>query len=125
MPSCMLTYPCKTSGRVFYGTKEIQSHNFQNHSWITPANGMNPYKTLPDVLAHGYSNDQLDKFFPAVDEIRDGGDPAMMAYAYLQFTDVPPDQKELIKNALYRYCELDTMAMVMIWEYWGHEIGRW
>ena len=40
----------------------------------------------------------------------------MMAYAYMQFTDVPVDQKDLIKNALYRYCELDTMAMVMIWE---------
>lgn len=104
-----------------YGTREMPSHNFHNHTWISADDGLNPYRALPDVL-NGYHNDQLDEFVPAVDEIKDGG-AAMMAYAYLQFTDVHPDQKALIKDALYRYCELDTMAMVMIWEYWGHEIG--
>jgi hypothetical protein len=30
--------------------------------------------------------------------------------------------KVFIENALYRYCN-DTMAVVMIWEFWGNEIG--
>ena len=50
------------------------------------------------------------------EELRDGG-AAMMAYAYLQFGDLHAEQRELIRKALLRYCELDTMAMVMIWEY--------
>ena len=78
---------------------------------------MNPYKTLPPELK-GYSNEDLENFLPLTnEEIRDGG-AAMMAYSYLQFTDIHPQQKEAIVKALLRYCELDTMAMVMIWEYW-------
>jgi len=103
-----------------YGTEKIKSKNFKNHIWI--GDHVNPYKTLPPVLK-GYDNDDLDQFVEAVEEIAEGG-AAMMAYAYLQFSDVPDKQKQLIKDALYRYCELDTMAMVMIWEFWGNEIGR-
>ena len=55
----------------------------------------------------------------------DNGGAAMMAYAYLQFTDMTDTQRAYYKNGLLRYCELDTMAMVMIWEYWGREVGRW
>lgn len=105
-----------------YGSEIIKSLNFKNHKWINGDQELNPYKTLSPVL-DGYQNDDLDQFVPTVEEIAEGG-AAMMAYAYLQFTDVPAAQKELIKNALYRYCELDTMAMVMIWEFWGNEIGR-
>jgi hypothetical protein len=105
-----------------YGTERIRSLNFRNHIWISEDSGMNPYKTLPPVL-DGFQNEDLEQFIPAIEEIAEGG-AAMMAYAYLQFSDVTPAQKELIKNALYRYCELDTMAMVMIWEFWGNEIGR-
>ncbi len=104
-----------------YGTRAIPSKNFTNHSWITEASGFNPYKTLPRVL-EGYNNDDLDNFLPSMEEISDGG-AAMMAYAFLQFTEVPSNQKEQIRKALLRYCELDTMAMVMIWEFWGSEIG--
>ena len=104
-----------------YGTDLIPSLNFKNHIWISKEHGMNPYKTLPNIL-EGIPNEELDQFFEMDEELRDGG-AAMMAYAYLQFTDIHPQQKELIKNALLRYCELDTMAMVMIVEYWGNEIG--
>ena len=77
---------------------------------------------LHQVL-EGYDNDALDQFVPGMEDVREGG-AAMMAYAYLQFSNVPEEQKQLIRNALLRYCELDTMAMVMIWEFWGNEIGR-
>jgi hypothetical protein len=107
--------------RPIYGTPDLPSLNFNNHTWITEASGLNPYKTLPPVLA-GIDNDKLDEFLPAAEEISDGG-AAMMAYAFLQFTEVPLAQKDQIRKALLRYCELDTMAMVMIWEFWGNEIG--
>ena len=105
-----------------YGTAFIPSNNFENHTWITKAAGFNPYKTLSPVL-NGYDNNQLDDFVLPVEEIKDGG-AAMMAYAYCQFSETGKAQKEQIKKALLRYCELDTMAMVMIWQFWGNEIGK-
>jgi hypothetical protein len=45
----------------------------------------------------------------------------LISYAKLQFSDVPADHRELIRSALLKYCELDTLAMVMIWEYWNVE----
>ena len=106
--------------KPIYGSSDLPSKNFKAHTWITVESGSNPYKTLPSVLAE-YDNEMLDHFLPSVDEINEGG-AAMMAYAYLQFSDVSPEQKELIRKALMRYCELDTMAMVMIWEFWRSEI---
>jgi hypothetical protein len=53
----------------------------------------------------------------------DNGGAAMVAYAYLQFADMTDTERELYRQALLRYCELDTMAMVMIWEYWMDEVG--
>ena len=44
----------------------------------------------------------------------------MMAYNYLQFSHIPADQRETLRDGLLRYCELDTMAMVMILEGWLH-----
>lgn len=104
-----------------YGTEKCASLNFRNHTWITAETGNNPYHTLPRVLEE-YDNDVLDQFIAGMDEIKEGG-AAMMAYAYLQYSNVPPQQKEKIRSALLRYCELDTMAMVMLWEFWGNEIG--
>ena len=40
----------------------------------------------------------------------------MMAYARMHFDDVTPEEREAIFNALLSYCELDTLAMVMIAE---------
>jgi hypothetical protein len=34
----------------------------------------------------------------------------------MQFEEIPDWEKENITAALLRYCELDTMAMVMLWE---------
>jgi hypothetical protein len=38
----------------------------------------------------------------------------MSAYARLQFEDMPDLQRQSIGSALLRYCELDTLAMVMV-----------
>ena len=49
--------------------------------------------------------------------IADGG-MAAMAYARLQFENMDQAERTNIKNALLRYCELDTLAMVMILRAW-------
>jgi hypothetical protein len=51
------------------------------------------------------------------DEIREGG-AAMTAYARLQFEDMSPYERNEIRQALLKYCELDTLAMVKIYEGW-------
>ena len=30
--------------------------------------------------------------------------------------------RDAMKDALLRYCELDTAAMVMIWKHWQHQL---
>lgn len=42
----------------------------------------------------------------------------MTAYCKLQFEDIPNDARTNIESALRKYCELDTLAMVMIYEAW-------
>ncbi|MEK9698032.1 MAG: DUF2779 domain-containing protein [Candidatus Poseidoniales archaeon] len=49
--------------------------------------------------------------------IADGG-AAAMAYARLQFENLPDDERQRINMSLLRYCELDTLAMVMIMKAW-------
>lgn len=48
------------------------------------------------------------------DTVANGG-AALAAYSKLQFTDMTAT--DVLKSALLQYCELDTMAMVFIWEY--------
>jgi hypothetical protein len=55
------------------------------------------------------------------DQVRDGG-AAMTAYAMLQFTEMTDYERKEIKKALLKYCELDTFAMVMIYEGWKYMI---
>ena len=105
-----------------YATSTIPSLNLTTpHIWIDDTKGQNPYKTLPPIFDE-----------KALEEIEaegnlsnlDNGGAAMIAYAYLQFADMTDAERELYRQALLRYCELDTMAMVMNWEYWGREFGK-
>ena len=107
--------------KAIYGiNNEVKSLNFQNHKWVNLDKGnrvMDPYKNLPDlpeILPDGlrkvenlYSNNKL----------ADGG-AAMTAWAFMQFGAMGGEEKSTISKALKRYCELDTMAMVMIMEAW-------
>lgn len=43
----------------------------------------------------------------------------MAAYARLQFEDLPTTQRAAKKSALLRYCELDTLAMVVAVQAWN------
>ena len=103
--------------KPIYGTDQIPSKNFINHSWLNEKE-LDPYKSLPPVFSNinddyvGFVNGQNLSF----NTINDGG-AAMTAYAYLQFGDLESNLRESIKKSLLKYCELDTMAMVMIFEH--------
>lgn len=96
---------------------EVVSLNFGDHIWIDPQANFDPYKTLPKVFPE-YENEQLDQLLAEFEDLADGG-AALTAYNYLQYSELPLAQRQNIKEALLRYCELDTMAMVMICEAWN------
>ncbi len=95
----------------------IPSRNFQDWPWIKfkEEKVVDPYKRLPKMFQNVPDEDM--EISGNGDELRDGG-AAMTAYARMQFEDTSDDEREKIESALLRYCELDTMAMVMIYEGW-------
>ncbi len=101
----------------------VQSLNFKQRVWITTGkDGLpeDPYANLGPIFADtDISRATLDDSFGEGDdaELKDGG-AAMIAYCRLQFTDLSAEQRGHIENALLRYCELDTLAMVMLWDVW-------
>jgi hypothetical protein len=103
-----------------YGSETMTSKNFKDKIWFPTTDQFNPYKELPPVF-EDVDEDQLDALIESVDEIAQGG-AAMTAYAKLQFENMPSEQREMLRDALLKYCELDTLAMVMIWEYWLNDL---
>lgn len=93
---------------------EIPSLNFSEPIawWREDANGVaDPYKLLPAVTADAAPGSVLHS-------LRDGG-AAMAAYVRLQFENVQASEREAVKSALLRYCELDTLAMLMAVQAWS------
>jgi len=43
----------------------------------------------------------------------------MIAYAKMQFSEMTEEERNAIVRGLLKYCELDTLAMVMIYEHWN------
>lgn len=111
--------------RPIYGS-EIASLNIPANApiaWITKAaDGAveNPYKKLPEISSYfpeGLLVDKDEAGDADMDMSINNGGAALTAYSMLQFCDekiVDP-----LKQALLRYCELDTMAMVFVWEYFN------
>ena len=101
----------------------IPSLNYINWKWIEFENGrvLDPYKLLPKMF-----QDISEKDFALLsdnDELRDGG-AALTAYARMQFEEMSDYERAEIRKALLQYCELDTLAMVMIYEGWKDLIGK-
>lgn len=100
------------------------SRNFTDQPWIQKDGAgrvIDPYKLLPPIFAD-FPQEDIDKI-PTDGKLADGG-AAMTAYARLQFSDVSEVEREATRKALLRYCELDTLAMVMIWEAWNDALAR-
>jgi hypothetical protein len=103
-----------------YGTAAMPSLNFrEGKSWFVTddsGNPTNPYHLLPslDELIGIHAGD-IERFF-SDDELNNGG-AAMVAWSYLQQPTMNPAERAGLEAALLRYCELDTLAMVFIWEH--------
>ena len=103
-----------------YGTPEMPSLNLENKVWIEYEEDdktvKNPYKLLPSVSTYlDIPQEELDKMEREDDDTVSNGGAALAAYGKLQFSDTQMSQA--LEKALLCYCELDTLAMVFIWEY--------
>lgn len=111
--------------KPIYGAQNgIPSKNFP----ISGATGMtwwaadqegpkNPYELLPPIFTDIPQSDLDGGDMDEGDDIREGG-AATTAYARMQFEEISDQVREATRKALLRYCELDTLAMVMIYQAW-------
>ena len=76
---------------------------------------LNPYDTLAPVIG------ELEN-----DEVVKDGTGAMRAYHEVMFgiESGNKDRKAQLVKLLLQYCELDTMAMVIIWKYWMDKLNK-
>ena len=96
----------------------VSSKNFKSKQvWLQKQNGevINPYDLLPP-LYENMTQDQINDTLSELENINDGG-AALTAYGKIQYTDMTKQEREKISKSLKRYCELDTLAMVMIYEH--------
>ena len=70
---------------------------------------------LPSVH-EDMTHEEIETSLSQLENIDDGG-AALTAYGRIQYTDMTNEEREKIGIALKRYCELDTLAMVMIYEH--------
>uniref|UniRef100_UPI004048679F DUF2779 domain-containing protein n=1 Tax=Polynucleobacter sp. TaxID=2029855 RepID=UPI004048679F len=119
-----------------YGAKNgIPSLNFENFVWWSQdENGqlIDPYKKLnnesesllldlssdqnaPEVVDQESDEDNL--------EIAEGG-AAASAYGRLQYESLDSITRIELETKLFKYCELDTLAMAMIVQAWGAQVSR-
>jgi len=125
LPAVMINseYLRSQYARPIYGTEQMPSNNFSNKTWWVPEPGsegkpQDPYAMLestftPELLSRSPEVVNYQRF----EAIKDGGG-AMMAYTRAQSGEMDPDIRNAIEKSLRQYCELDTLAMVMIMQAW-------
>lgn len=94
----------------------MTSENFpSNHQWLRIKDGEieDPYKSL-DKPFKDWDTDFERK--SDIKEINNGG-AALTAYGLTQYTDMSDLERVKLREALLKYCELDTLAMVMVFEH--------
>lgn len=105
------------------GGINLSSKNFNSdHIWLEVIDGevINPYKLLPKVFDE-WTEEQLEQVISEIEDVADGG-AALTAYGKLQYTDMSEDERKTLSKALLKYCELDTLAMVMIFEHFKNDL---
>lgn len=103
----------------------VGSKNFShNHVWLNILNDelINPYKMLPPLF-EGWLNNEKEATISEIESIADGG-AALTAYAKLQYEDMTENERSEITLGLLKYCELDTLAMVMIYEHLNELVNQ-
>ncbi len=107
-----------------YGAKNgIPSFNFENFVWWSKdQSGQvgDPYKKL---LSESDSQESTEELVEDSLEIAEGGS-ASMAYGRLQFENISDEARANIESKLFKYCELDTLAMAMITQAWAAHINQ-
>lgn len=101
----------------------VSSKNFdKEHIWLEVENETikSPYKMLPSVFEN-WSEEQIENSLSEIEDIADGG-AALTAYGKLQYTDMEQSKIDKLTSAMLKYCELDTLAMVMIFEHFKEEL---
>jgi len=111
----------KYSQPIYGKNSVIKSLNYDD-GWVwlkrdDHDNIINPYELLPQLF-EGIDDDQIEQFLMK-SNIQEGG-AAMTAYARMQFTQMSDLEIDSVVKGLLKYCELDTLAMVMLWEYWNN-----
>lgn len=109
-----------------YGTPQMPSQNLSEAKvWIDYGEDgkvKNPYKLLPPIASYlGLDADLNELELKETESVANGG-AALAAYAKMQFSDAA--MSEALEKALLTYCELDTLAMVFIWEYFHNECNK-
>lgn len=105
------------------GKIKVSSHNFPaNHIWIKRKGDtvINPYKNLVPLFEN-WEDSEIEENISDIENIADGG-AALTAYAKLQYVDMSAKERDEITQGLLKYCELDTLAMVMIYEHFKHDL---
>lgn len=100
------------------GDIDLTSKNFpDNHIWLKQDNGnvINPYRLLPPVFEN-WTEDELVNTLSEIEGIADGG-AALTTYSKMQYTGMTQTEIDELSKALFKYCELDTLAMVMVYEH--------
>lgn len=87
-------------------------------AWWQQVDGkvIDPYLLLPPLF-EDCTREEVEALDVVSEELREGG-AAMAAYVRLQAENLPGKAGNAIKAGLLRYCELDTLAMVMVVQAW-------
>lgn len=101
-----------------YGTPGFPSLNFPAKTWVIEGGDgvLDPYKLLDRKFTDNALTDALAELERTQGEFIANGAAAMIAYATLQDPHLPESDRAELKAQLKRYCELDTLAMVMVYQ---------
>ena len=105
-----------------YGTRDMPSLNFISKAWYREQDGItiNPY----EQLGSRFSDEWIEAELSAIEDqegesfmqgVADGA-AAIIAFDKLQSPELPQHERNLLSAQLRRYCELDTLAMVMAYQ---------
>lgn len=105
------------------GDINLTSHNFlPDHIWLQMEDDrvINPYKILKPLFDN-WTEIEMAENLSKMKNIADGR-AALTADAKLQYMDMTTKERDEITQGLLKYCELDTLAMVMIYEHFRHDV---
>ena len=105
---------------IYGASTGIRSSNFKDFIWFNFSSDgglIDPYEILKESASALLGNEANEYMEAEEFGIAEGG-AAATAYLRLQFESLDLKSREQVKSALLRYCELDTLAMVMVLEAW-------